>query len=56
MNLGYLLGTIKNKKVKLKKDNAVFETLIKSVNTQGQLVTHDAIERVFNVGEIEWLL
>ncbi len=46
----------KNKKVKLKKDNAVFETLIKSVNTQGQLVTHDAIERVFNVGEIEWLL
>ena len=46
----------KNKKVRLKKENAVFETVIKSVNTQGQLITHDAIERIFNVGEIEWVL
>ncbi len=46
----------KNEKVRLKKENAVFETVIKSVNTQGQLITQDAIERVFNVGEIEWIL
>jgi BirA family transcriptional regulator, biotin operon repressor / biotin---[acetyl-CoA-carboxylase] ligase len=46
----------KNKKVRLKKENAVFETIIKSVNTEGQLITQDAIERVFNVGEIEWVL
>jgi BirA family transcriptional regulator, biotin operon repressor / biotin---[acetyl-CoA-carboxylase] ligase len=46
----------KNEKVRLKKVNAVFETVIKSVNTQGQLITQDAFERVFNVGEIEWVL
>jgi BirA family transcriptional regulator, biotin operon repressor / biotin---[acetyl-CoA-carboxylase] ligase len=46
----------KNEKVRLKKENAVFETVIKSVNTLGQLITHDAIERVFNVSEIEWVL
>ncbi len=43
-----------NKTVQLKKDNAVFETVIKEVNAQGQLVTVDAIERRFNFGEVEW--
>jgi BirA family transcriptional regulator, biotin operon repressor / biotin---[acetyl-CoA-carboxylase] ligase len=46
----------RNEKVRLKKENAVFETVIKNVNTQGQLITQDAIERIFNVGEIEWIL
>ena len=46
----------KNQKVRLKKQNAVFETVIKEVNSRGQLITQDAVERVFNVGEIEWIL
>ena len=50
----YLYGL--NKKIKLKKDNAVFETLIKEVNGNGQLVTCDAIERIFDFGEVEWVL
>jgi len=43
-----------NKSVRLKKDNAVFETVIKEVNAQGQLVTVDAIERCFDFGQVEW--
>lgn len=46
----------RNQKVRLKKQNAVFETVIKDVNSRGQLITEDAVERVFNVGEIEWIL
>ena len=45
-----------NEKVRLKKGNAVFETTITGVNTQGQLITQAAIEQVFNFGEIEWVL
>ena len=45
-----------NKKVKLKKDNAVFETEVKGVNVNGQLLTMDVVERNFNFGEVEWLL
>ncbi len=46
----------KNMLVKLKKDNVVFETLIKSVSPQGFLITQDAIERQFDFGEVEWVL
>lgn len=46
----------RNEEVRLKKENSVFNTVIKEVNIQGQLITQDAVERVFNVGEIEWLL
>ncbi len=45
-----------NKSVRLKKDNAVFETVIKEVNDRGQLVTVDAMERVFDFGQVEWSL
>ncbi len=45
-----------NKNVRLKKDNAVFETVIKEVNERGQLVTVDATERNFDFGEIEWII
>jgi BirA family transcriptional regulator, biotin operon repressor / biotin---[acetyl-CoA-carboxylase] ligase len=44
-----------NKKVKLKKDNAIFETVIKEVNDKGQLITADAVERYFNFGEVKWI-
>ena len=45
-----------NEKVKIKKGNRVFETTIKGVNDQGQLITHHAFEETFNMGEIEWIL
>jgi BirA family transcriptional regulator, biotin operon repressor / biotin---[acetyl-CoA-carboxylase] ligase len=41
--------------VKLKKGSQVFETTIQSVNMQGQLVTRDVMERVFEFGEVEFL-
>ncbi len=46
----------KDEKVKLKKDNRVFETTIKGVSEQGQLVTRSSIEERFNFGEIEWVI
>ncbi len=46
----------KNQPVKLKKGNAVFSTTIKEVNKFGQLVTEDKMQRIFNFGEVEWLL
>ena len=49
----YLFGL--NKKVKLKKDNIVFETTVKRVSPQGKLITNDTIEREFDFDEVEWL-
>ena len=46
----------RNKTVRLKKDNAVFETVIKGVNAKGQLVTVDAIERCFDFGKVKWIV
>ena len=43
-----------NKKVLLKKEGVVFETMIKGVSQHGQLITVDSIERRFNFGEVEW--
>jgi BirA family biotin operon repressor/biotin-[acetyl-CoA-carboxylase] ligase len=45
-----------NKTVALKKDGAIFETVIKGVSSQGRLITVDAIEREFDFGEVEWIL
>ena len=44
-----------NEKVKLKKENMVFETMVNGVNNKGQLITGDTIERKFDFGAIEWL-
>jgi len=44
-----------DKKVKLKKDNAVFEATIKGVSPQGKLMTVDTMEREFDFDEVEWL-
>ena len=38
--------------VKLKKDNVVFETIIQSVSPAGQLLTKDVLERQFNFDEV----
>jgi len=46
----------KDEKVKLKKQNISFETLIKSVSPQGLLQTSDTLERSFGFDEIEWVL
>ncbi len=45
----------KNKTVRLKKGNIVFETMIKNVSATGTLVTEDVIERNFNFDEVKWL-
>ena len=42
-------------KVKLKKDNIVFETIVKGVSKQGKLITADTTEREFDFDEVEWL-
>ena len=45
----------KGKAVRLKKENAVFETTIKGVDAGGNLITEDTIERTFRFGEVEWI-
>jgi BirA family transcriptional regulator, biotin operon repressor / biotin---[acetyl-CoA-carboxylase] ligase len=45
----------KNQVVLLKKENIIFETVVKEVNAGGQLQTSDSIERTFNFGEVEWV-
>ena len=42
--------------VQLKKNNVVFETTIKEVNSAGQLITVDVNEQHFEFGEVEWIL
>jgi BirA family biotin operon repressor/biotin-[acetyl-CoA-carboxylase] ligase len=42
-------------RVKLKKDNFVFETTILGVDRDGRLLTADDIERSFAFGELEWV-
>ena len=46
----------RNKKVKLKKGNIVFETVIQNISPSGELIAKDAIERSFGFDEVEWLL
>lgn len=45
-----------NETVRLKKDNRVFEALIKGVSPEGKLITQHALEEEFDFGEVEWLL
>ncbi len=44
----------RNRYVKLKKQNVVFETKIMGVAASGQLITCDAMERRFNFDEVEF--
>ncbi len=46
----------RNRQVKLRKGNIVFETTIQSVSPSGELITKDAIERSFGFDEVEWSL
>jgi BirA family biotin operon repressor/biotin-[acetyl-CoA-carboxylase] ligase len=44
-----------NESVRLKKDNRIFEAIVKDVTTNGQLVVQHAIEEAFDVGDLEWV-
>ena len=44
------------KKVRLKKDTVVFDTNILGVTEHGQLITMDTTERLFDFGEVVWVL
>lgn len=46
----------KDAMVRLKKENMVFETMVKNVSALGILHTTDAVERQFSFGEVEWLI
>lgn len=46
----------KDQTVKLRKDNRVFETVIRSVSPSGQLVTRHGVEECFDFGEVEWVI
>lgn len=48
----YRLG----QEVRLRKDNAVFDTVITGVTLQGHLLTKDVLEREFSFGEVEWVI
>ncbi|MBO9571440.1 MAG: biotin--[acetyl-CoA-carboxylase] ligase [Chitinophagaceae bacterium] len=45
----------RNESVRLKKDAAVFSTVIKEVTASGELITYDTMERRFTVGEVEFI-
>ena len=42
--------------VRLKKDSAVFETVVQGVSPRGELLTRDVMERGFSFGEVEWII
>jgi BirA family biotin operon repressor/biotin-[acetyl-CoA-carboxylase] ligase len=46
----------KGQLVKLKKGSRVFESTIKGVSANGQLITENAMEELFSFGEVEWLV
>jgi BirA family transcriptional regulator, biotin operon repressor / biotin---[acetyl-CoA-carboxylase] ligase len=46
----------RNEPVTLRKKNIVFTTIITGVAPSGELLTHDAMERQFSFGEVEWVL
>jgi len=46
----------RGREVRLKKENAVFRTVVEGVSQQGELLTKDVLERRFGFGEVEWLI
>ena len=45
-----------NHLVTLKKDGVGFETVIKGVLATGRLTTIDTFERIFDFGDVEWVI
>jgi BirA family biotin operon repressor/biotin-[acetyl-CoA-carboxylase] ligase len=53
----YLMHLYKlNAMVKFRKDNRVFEAIVKGVTPTGQLVIFHSIEEEINFGEVEWII
>jgi BirA family transcriptional regulator, biotin operon repressor / biotin---[acetyl-CoA-carboxylase] ligase len=46
----------RNEKVRLKKDNRVFEAVVKKVSPAGKLVVQHSIEEEIDFGEVEWII
>ncbi len=46
----------KNEIVKFKRDNRIFEAIVKEVSGTGQLTLQHATDEKFDFGEVEWLL
>jgi BirA family biotin operon repressor/biotin-[acetyl-CoA-carboxylase] ligase len=46
----------RGREVRLKKENAVFRTVVEGVSAQGELLTKDVLERRFTFGEVEWII
>ncbi|MGZ8511119.1 MAG: biotin--[acetyl-CoA-carboxylase] ligase [Chitinophagaceae bacterium] len=46
---------MKDKIVKLKKNNRVFEAVVKSVSEAGELLVQHSVEEKYRFGEIEWI-
>jgi BirA family biotin operon repressor/biotin-[acetyl-CoA-carboxylase] ligase len=45
-----------NEKVKLKKDNRVFEAVIIGASSSGKLMTTHAVDEEFDFGKVEWVI
>lgn len=45
-----------NESITLRKDAIQFNTVFTGVNEWGQMITKDAMERVFALGEVEWVI
>ncbi len=45
----------RGQKTRLRQGNIVFETMIRSVNADGELITNDSMERRFAVGEVTFV-
>jgi len=53
----YKTGLYKlNETVRLKKDNRVFNAVVKDVSNMGELIVHHATEETFAVGDVEWII
>jgi BirA family biotin operon repressor/biotin-[acetyl-CoA-carboxylase] ligase len=46
----------RSEKILLKKENTVFETILKEVSGSGEMITRDLVERRFVYGEVDWVL
>jgi len=46
----------KNALVKFRKDNRLFEAVIKTVSPSGKLIVQHSIEEEFDFGEVEWII
>ena len=46
----------KDQRVKLKKDNIGFETVIREVNKEGELITQDVGTHYYKSGEVQWII